>query len=97
MRDGTRRDLLKKAAAVGLGSFLSTGDALARVDRFSEQTDRNSAASGFFPGFKQHTKKTSAATINFVTGGRGPPTLPLHGYPEPHLIWRKVAAELALK
>src|SRR5436853_892501 len=95
MRDGTRRDLLKKAAAVGLGSFLSTGDALARVDRFSEQTDRNSAASEFFPGFKQHTKKTSGATINFVTGGSGPPLLLLHGYPETHVMWRKVAPRLA--
>jgi len=97
MRDGTRRDLLKKAAAVGLGSFLSTGDALARVDRFSEQTDRNSAASEFFPGFKQHTKKTSGATINFVTGGSGPPLLLLHGYPETHIMWRKVAPQLARK
>jgi len=97
MRDGTRRDLLKKAAAVGLGSFLSTGDALARVDRFSEQTDRNSAASEFFPGFKQHTKKTSGATINFVTGGSGPPLLLLHGYPETHIMWRKVAPQVARK
>jgi len=97
MRDDTRRDLLKKAAAVGLGSILSTGDALARADRFSEQTDQNGAASEFFPGFRQLTKKTSGATINFVTGGSGPPLLLLHGYPETHIMWRKVAPQLARK
>src|SRR5438309_7203457 len=95
MGDDTRRDLLKKAAALGLGSILSAGDVRARADRFSEQTDRNGAASEFFPGFKQLTKKTSGATINFVTAGSGPPLLLLHGYPETHIMWRKVAPQLA--
>jgi haloacetate dehalogenase len=97
MGDNTRRDLLKKAAALGLGSILSAGDVRARADRFSEQTDRNGAASEFFPGFKQLTKKTSGAAINFVTGGSGPPLLLLHGYPETHIMWRKVAPQLARK
>ena len=95
MADDTRRDLLKKAATLGVGMIVSGRDALARGERFSEQTDRNAAATEFFPGFKRLTRETSGATINFVTGGSGPPLLLLHGYPETHLMWRKVAPQLA--
>jgi haloacetate dehalogenase len=104
MADDTRRDLLKKAATLGMGMMVSGTGALARADASSEQADRSSqqtgrsaAASQFFPGFKQLTKKTSSATINFVTAGSGPPLLLLHGYPETHIMWRKVAPQLAKK
>jgi haloacetate dehalogenase len=49
----------------------------------------------FFPGFERRRIKTSGAEINLVTGGSGPPLLLLHGYPETHLMWRKVAPRLA--
>src|ERR1700722_8718594 len=49
----------------------------------------------FFPGFTQREVKTSGATINLVTGGSGPPLLLLHGYPQTHVMWRKVAPRLA--
>jgi haloacetate dehalogenase len=49
----------------------------------------------FFPGFGQRSIKTSGAEINLVTGGSGPPLLLLHGYPQTHLMWRKVAPRLA--
>ena len=97
MTDDTRRDLLKKAAVLGAGIIVSKGDAFARADRFPEQSDRNAGATEFFPGFKTLTKKTSGATINFVTAGTGPPLLLLHGYPETHVMWRKVAPQLARK
>lgn len=51
----------------------------------------------FFPGFEQRRIKTSGAEINLVTGGSGPPLLLLHGYPQTHLMWRKVAPRLADK
>jgi haloacetate dehalogenase len=97
MADDSRRDILKKAAALGLGAIVSTQEALARSERLSEQTDRNAAATEFFPGFKKLNKKTSGAIINFVTAGSGPPLLLLHGYPETHLMWHKVAPQLAKK
>ncbi len=49
----------------------------------------------FFPGFTQRRIDTSGATINLVTGGSGPPLLLVHGYPQTHLMWRKVAPRLA--
>jgi haloacetate dehalogenase len=49
----------------------------------------------FFPGFEQRRIKTSGAEICLVTGGSGPPLLLLHGYPQTHLMWRKVAPRLA--
>src|SRR5438094_1773536 len=49
----------------------------------------------YFPGFEQRRFETSGANINLVVGGRGPPLLLLHGYPQTHLMWRKLAPRLA--
>src|SRR5580658_6562315 len=49
----------------------------------------------FFPGFTRRQVETSGATINLVTGGSGPPLLLVHGYPQTHVMWRKVAPRLA--
>ena len=48
-----------------------------------------------FPGFAQKKVKVSGATINLVTSGEGPPVLLLHGYPQTHAMWHKVAPSLA--
>jgi len=49
----------------------------------------------FFPGFERRRIETSGANINLVTGGSGPPLLLLHGYPQTHLMWRKLGPRLA--
>jgi haloacetate dehalogenase len=51
----------------------------------------------FFPGFEHRRIATSGAEINLVTGGHGPPLLLLHGYPQTHLLWRKIAPRLAVE
>ena len=48
-----------------------------------------------FPGFKKKRVRTSGAVINLVTKGDGPPVLLLHGYPETHAMWHKIAPDLA--
>ena len=44
-----------------------------------------------FPGFAEKKIETSQAEINLVTGGDGPPLLLLHGNPQTHVMWHKVA------
>jgi len=51
----------------------------------------------FFPGFELRQVETSGASINLVTGGTGPPLLLLHGCPQTHLMWRKLAPRLAIE
>jgi haloacetate dehalogenase len=53
--------------------------------------------SEFFPGFATEQINTSDATINTVYGGNrnSSPLLLLHGIPETHVLWRKVAPSLA--
>jgi haloacetate dehalogenase len=50
-----------------------------------------------FPGFRTVLVATSGADIHAVVGPRreGPALLLLHGYPQTHAIWHKVAARLA--
>src|ERR1700687_32149 len=49
----------------------------------------------FFPGFDAFRIETEDATINGVMGGRGAPLLMLHGYPQTHSEWRRIAPALA--
>jgi haloacetate dehalogenase len=49
----------------------------------------------FFPGFERRRIKISGVEINLVTGGSGKPLLLLHGYPQTHVMWRKIAPDLA--
>jgi haloacetate dehalogenase len=48
-----------------------------------------------FKSFKTQRVKTSATEIHVTWGGNGPPLLLLHGYPQTHLMWHKVAPTLA--
>jgi haloacetate dehalogenase len=51
--------------------------------------------SRLFPGFASTSIVTDGATIRVLTGGSGPPLLLLHGHPQTHVIWHKLACELA--
>lgn len=48
-----------------------------------------------FPGFERRRIRTRGATIALVTAGRGPAVLLLHGYPETHACWHRIAPSLA--
>ena len=41
--------------------------------------------------------KTTDALINTKIGGTGPPILLMHGYPQTHLMWHKIAPQLSKK
>jgi haloacetate dehalogenase len=44
-----------------------------------------------FEGFRLSTIDTGEATIRLRQGGSGPPLLLLHGNPQTHVMWHKVA------
>jgi haloacetate dehalogenase len=48
-----------------------------------------------FEGFDEFDISTSQTTIHGVRGGSGPPVLLLHGIPETHLMWHRIAPALA--
>jgi len=48
-----------------------------------------------FDGFTRERIKTQKTTINLVRGGSGYPILLLHGYPQTHVCWHRVAPILA--
>jgi len=49
-----------------------------------------------FESFESMTIKTTGATINLVKAGKGSPVLLLHGYPQTHVMWHKIAPRLAI-
>ena len=48
-----------------------------------------------FEGFEKRRVATKGCEINLRAGGDGPPLLLLHGYPQTHVIWHRVAPVLA--
>ena len=48
-----------------------------------------------FPGFETHRIRSNGVTIHAVVGGEGPPLLMLHGYPQSHVMWHRLAPKLA--
>src|SRR5712692_1349390 len=91
MTESTRRYLLKQVAALGFGAIAS--DKLSIAEQITDPVEWGNG--DFFPGFRQLKTKTSGAVINAVIGGKGPGLLLLHGYPQTHIMWRKIAPRLA--
>lgn len=53
------------------------------------------ATSDLFPSFASHWIDTSIGKIFARSGGKGPPLLLIHGFPQTHVEWHRIAAELA--
>ncbi|MCY0857422.1 alpha/beta fold hydrolase [Cupriavidus sp. D39] len=56
---------------------------------------QNDASALLFPNFESIRLHIGDVGIAGVRGGSGPPLLLLHGHPQSHLIWHKVAPALA--
>ncbi|AXA64710.1 alpha/beta fold hydrolase [Pseudomonas oryzihabitans] len=50
---------------------------------------------GLFAGFELRRLKVDGVEINCRVGGQGPALLLLHGHPQTHVMWHKVAPRLA--
>ncbi|AMP14771.1 alpha/beta fold hydrolase [Collimonas pratensis] len=48
-----------------------------------------------FPGFEHGMAEVNGTQIKYIRGGNGPALLLLHGHPQTHAIWHKVAQRLA--
>lgn len=48
-----------------------------------------------FAGFQKEQRRVNGVNIAYRMGGSGPALLLLHGHPQTHVIWHKVAAQLA--
>src|SRR5215212_1558504 len=55
----------------------------------------SSGGDEMFEGFTLTTVDTGEATIRLRHGGSGPPLLLLHGSPQTHVMWHKIAPRLA--
>lgn len=51
--------------------------------------------SAFLEGFELHKQDVRGIKINYAVAGSGPPVLLLHGHPQTHVAWRKIAPRLA--
>ena len=86
--------MLKTAVGFGLGA--AARDDLAAAPGYPDAPQAAASLTApFFPEFRSDTFEGSGAAIRYVTGGSGSPVLLLHGYPQNHLMWRKVAPQLA--
>ncbi len=52
------------------------------------------AASAFLEGFEVQRVQLPGLSVNYASAGSGPPVLLLHGHPQTHVVWRKVAPQL---
>jgi haloacetate dehalogenase len=88
----SRRGFLLAGAATGLSLPLAIGKSKTAA---AATSDNQGTTARLFPGFTAETVKTSGTTIYVLRKGTGRPLLLLHGYPETHLTWHKVAPQLA--
>jgi haloacetate dehalogenase len=88
-----RRRVLGMAAFSLAAARLSFARSTSRQSRAHDLSEADRQA--FFPGFTAEMIETSGTKIHVLRKGSGRPLLLLHGYPETHLMWHKVAPRLA--
>jgi haloacetate dehalogenase len=93
MFDLNESPLARRSLLVASAEAMAAGFAAQALPALA-QTPTDSP-SNFFAGFRRHTIRTSGTTINVLVGGNGPPILLLHGYPQTHVEWRKIAPQLS--
>ena len=93
MSNPTRRDFTKNSLLLALAPLAAEQSPAFSLSGSEAEPQGN--GTDFFPNFKREQIKTSGATINVLYGGKGSPVLFLHGIPETHVLWRKVAPVLS--
>ena len=84
-----------RASMAGGGSGFTVDDTDAKPKpRVDQRKDENTMIT-LFPGFSAEMVQTGGTAIHVLKKGSGPPLLLLHGYPETHVTWHKLAGKLA--
>jgi haloacetate dehalogenase len=87
--------LLARHEIASLRAELFAGNAMAPPSLPSSRF-ASVGSSDFLHGFVLHDFETAGAVrIRFAIAGEGPPLLLLHGHPQTHVTWRKIAPALA--
>src|SRR5580698_3670015 len=102
-RSGEAADTNRETHAEGNATAAPVPDRTAAVARGTDGPDYvrdptrwgSAAVAAHFPGFQHLDMTTSGAVIRLRHGGSGPPLLLLHGNPENHTAWHKIASRLA--
>ena len=94
MSNPSRREFTKNSLLLALGP-VAAESAFFSSPLTAIAAEPQTKGSELFAGFKREQIKTAGATINVVHGGQGSPVLLMHGIPETHVLWRKVAPVLA--
>jgi haloacetate dehalogenase len=102
-KSGDAADTNREMHAQGNAAAAPVPDRTAAVVRGADGPDYvrdptrwgSAAVAAHFPGFQHLDMTTSGAVIRLRHGGSGPPLLLLHGNPENHTAWYKIAARLA--
>src|ERR1700704_6557118 len=87
-----RRQVLQCATAfVAAAAFLGV---VSPTPVMAQGPNTDGGKAYLFPNnFKELKAKRWGAEIKGVIGGRGPPVLLLHGYPQSHVVWHLLAPE----
>ena len=104
----SRRVLVAAALALGASPVRAAGDDTPSAGSTAPNVLPAAAKSlndRLFPGFRQRFVPTdgvdvdghpaAGTVINTLVGGKGPPLILIHGHPENHTCWYKVASKLA--
>src|ERR1700721_2222295 len=91
----SRRKFLQAGVFAGLGLSLPFADHEGRAADAGETSVDRETTMDLFRGFTAETVETRGTTIHVLRKGSGRPLLLLHGYPETHLTWHKIAPQLA--
>src|SRR5262245_3200128 len=76
------------AAATSAGSRLSARRRAPNLGRMPDLAD-------LYPDFESRWITTTAGKLFVRTGGKGPPLLLIHGYPQTNVMWHAIAPTLA--
>src|SRR5215203_5138787 len=92
-----RRDFLKTTVVASMAAAEAAGAEAAGAEAAGAEVQVNAQSPRLFPGFTARRIQTSGAAIHTLVGGSGPPLVLIHGYPQTHVEWHKIAPRLAQK